>query len=49
MDQYRSVSDRTKATVDVWKIGMRPRLVAKNLGSKRNFTPKNDMVHLLAA
>ena len=50
MDLYRSVSasDHTKATADVWKTDMRLRLDEKNLDSKKNFMPKNDMARLLA-
>jgi hypothetical protein len=45
----RSVSDLTKATAGVWKIGMRLHHAGKNLASKRNFTRKKDTARLLAA
>jgi hypothetical protein len=43
-----SVSDRTKATANVWKTDMRLHLAGKNLDSKRNSMLKNDMARLLA-
>jgi hypothetical protein len=45
---YRNVSDRTKATADVWKTDTRLHLAGKNLDSKRNSMLKNDMARLLA-